>query len=254
MRAAAALVVAGTLLLGACTGVDQPDEPASSPSPEAKAEAPTPPPPPERDACYRLDYDEAIATSNDASPVPCRRRHTARTVAVGDGRRAARECPRRFSSYVGGSTRDRRLSMLRPVWFTPTEEARDAGASWWRCDAVALAGHERLADLRGELRGALGRPKGRDRYGMCGTAEPGTARFERVICSTRHTWRAVDTVPFEQASYPGVDEVRSAGDEPCRDAGAEAADGALDYRWGYEWPSAEQWRDGQHYGICWAPS
>jgi hypothetical protein len=256
LRRAAAVALAGALLLAGCTSSDEPDEPdepAASPTPEATSAAP-PPPAPRRDACYRLDYDEAVSPSNDTEPVPCLRRHTARTVAVGEGRRAASECPRRFSSYVGGTVGDRRLSMLRSVWFTPTEEEADAGASWWRCDVVAVAGHERLADLGQDLRGVLDRGEGRDRYGMCGTAEPGTPRFERVICTAKHSWRAVATVPFEQERYPGVPKVRAAGDEPCRDAGAAAAAGALDYRWGYEWPTAEQWRGGQRYGICWVPA
>ena len=37
------------------------------------------------------------------------------------------------------------------------------------------------------------------------------------------------------------------------DAGREVADDALDYEWGYEWPTAEQWEAGQDYGRCWAP-
>ncbi|MFC6341586.1 hypothetical protein ACFP8W_06325, partial [Nocardioides hankookensis] len=69
-----------------------------------------------------------------------------------------------------------------------------------------------------------------------------------------HSWRAVATVPFDGERYPGVEKVRSAGDGPCQDAGADAADGDLDYKWGYEWPTAQQWQAGQHYGLCWAPS
>ena len=40
---------------------------------------------------------------------------------------------------------------------------------------------------------------------------------------------------------------------PCEDAGREVAEDALDYEWGYEWPTAEQWAAGQTYGRCWAP-
>jgi len=32
------------------------------------------------------------------------------------------------------------------------------------------------------------------------------------------------------------------------------ADDPLNYRWGYEWPTEQQWQAGQHYGICWAPA
>jgi hypothetical protein len=88
---------------------------------------------------------------------------------------------------------------------------------------------------------------------MCGTAEPGTAAFDRVICSAEHSWRAVAVVPLAEGGYPGEKQVRAAGEGPCRDAGAAAAEDTLDYQWGYEWPSAEQWSGGQHYGRCWAP-
>jgi len=266
------------LLLGGCSGgSDEPDEPAPS-SPPASTSVPesaTPSPavvpqPPQDRACYRLDYTEAVAPTVDVRSTPCARPHTSMTFAVGpldavvDGHllavdsarvrdQVAQTCPERFAAFVGGTPEDQRLSMLRPVWFTPTVEESDAGASWYRCDVVALAADERLAPLTGRMQGVLGRDEGRDRYGMCGTAAPGTKAFERVICSSDHTWRAVATVPFEGARYPGVAQVRQAGDEPCQDAGASAADGALDYKWGYEWPTAEQWRAGQHYGLCWAP-
>lgn len=277
MRYAVALAVVAGLALGGCSD-DRPEESAappsasaSSPEDSAAPEGAAAPRRPRQGACYRLDYAQAVAPTNETAPVACRRAHTSRSLAVGDldtvvdghllavdsarvRAQVAERCPARFASYVGGSTEARQLSMLRPVWFTPTVEQSDAGASWYRCDVVALAGDERLADLTGDLRGVLDREEGRARYGMCGTAEPGTPGFERVICSAKHSWRAVATVPFGAGNYPGVARVRSAGDQPCQDAGAAAAGGDLDYRWGYEWPTAAQWRSGQHHGICWAPS
>ncbi len=276
-RTAASVLAAAVtaLLLAGCSGggSDDADAPVPSPSvsvtPTPSAAAPLPKPPRERD-CYRLDYDEAVAPTVEVPPTPCARKHTSVTVAVGpldavvdghllavDSKRVrnqvAATCPDRFADFVGGSEDDRRLSMLRPVWFTPTVEQSDAGESWYRCDGVAVAGDERLAPIVGRLRGALDDQDGRDRYAMCGTAAPGTDGFERVICSADHSWRAVATVPFDGDKYPGVEQVRAAGDEPCKDAGANAADGALDYKWGYEWPTAEQWRAGQTYGLCWVP-
>jgi hypothetical protein len=53
--------------------------------------------------------------------------------------------------------------------------------------------------------------------------------------------------------YPGVVAVRTAGQQACQDAAAAVADDPLNYRWGYEWPTLQQWQGGQHYGICWAP-
>ena len=61
----------------------------------------------------------------------------------------AEQCPPRLDGFIGGSTEDRRLSMLRPVWFTPTIEESDAGARWFRCDVVALAADGELAPLTG---------------------------------------------------------------------------------------------------------
>ena len=144
--------------------------------------------------------------------------------------------------------------MLRAVWFTPTVEESDAGANWFRCDVIAVAADGELAPLTGRLAGVLGTDAGRERYAMCGTAEPGTAGFERVICSADHTWRAIATVPFAAGTYPGDERVRTAGEAPCQDAGRAVADDPLSYRWGYERPTREQWDAGQTYGICWAPA
>jgi Septum formation len=269
-----ALVVVPLLLpvLVACTGDG--DEPAAAPSSPATTSAASPtasvPPPPPQRGCYRLTYDQAIAPNARAKAVPCGEQHTAVTFAVGevdalvDGHllavdsarvqeQVATECPSRFGAFVGGTLEDQRLAMLRPVWFTPSLQASDAGASWFRCDAVALATDEELAPLTERLDGVLDSEAGRDRYGMCGTARPGTPDFAHVICAREHSWRAIAVVPFETGPYPGVSAVRSAGESPCQDAGAAAAGGALDYEWGYEWPSEQQWRAGQTFGRCWAP-
>ncbi|MGY2702856.1 hypothetical protein ACVW2K_002440 [Nocardioides sp. HB32] len=265
------------LLLGltACTGSDEPSSAPTSSAPSTPSSSTPPPratpaPVPAAKACYALTYDEAVAPTTTASPVPCEGKHTTVTYAVGrldtlvDGHllavdsdrvqaQVAKECPARFGSFVGGTVEDRRLSMLRPVWFTPTVEQSDAGASWFRCDVVALATDGELAQLSGPLAGVLSTDAGKDRYGMCGTASPGTQGFARVICSQAHSWRAIAVVPFAPGAYPGAEKVRAAGQSPCQDAGAAVAPDTLDYQWGYEWPTAEQWQAGQTFGRCWAP-
>ncbi len=225
-------------------------------------------PKPARGACYAYPYSVAVSPVNPQTPVPCPQKHTARTFAVGDldtlvaghlisvdsdrvQAQVASACPEAFGRFVGGSVEARRLSMLRPVWFTPSLEQSDDGANWYRCDVVALAEDERLAPLVGRLRGILDRPEAAAHYGMCGTAEPGTPAFRRVICSSQHTWRALSTVDLPGRRYPGVEKVRSAGQQPCTDAANEVADDPLHFRWGYEWPTREQWAAGQHYGLCW---
>lgn len=266
-RAAAVLLAA--LLLAGCTGDDEPPAPAAAPESSPSSAVPPPAEPADR-ACYALEHGDALSATSDAAPVDCSTSHTTMTFHVGeidavvDGHllavdsehvqaQVASRCPALLPAFVGGTIEDRRLSMLRSVWFTPSLEDSDAGADWFRCDVVALAGEGELAPLTGRLADVLSRPSGRNTYGMCGTAEPGSPRFDRVICSRKHTWRAIAVVPLRGSGYPGEARVRSAGQQRCEDAGAAAADDALDYRWGYEWPTADQWDAGQTYGICWAP-
>lgn len=249
-------------------------EPTSSGSPSPTAGAsPTPavlPPAPREGACRRLTYVEAVAPTTSQRDVPCDREHTAVTFAVGeldtvvgghlvtvDSERVrdqvTRTCPDLFERHVGGTLEQRRLSVLRPVGFTPTVEQSDRGASWFRCDAVAVARGNALEPLGPGLSGVLGTEAGRARYGLCATAGPGTAGFRTVICSGEHSWRAVRTVTFDSESYPGTAAVRDAGTQPCRAAGRSASGNALNFQWGYEWPTADRWRSGRTYGICWVP-
>ena len=88
---------------------------------------------------------------------------------------------------------------------------------------------------------------------MCGTAEPGTPDFARVDLLERAHLAGDQRRTVPRVDVPRRGQVRDAGQEPCQDAGAAAADDSLDYRWGYEWPTREQWDAGQHYGRCWAP-
>lgn len=269
-RALAAILMAGPLAgtLAGCTGDG--GTPAPSPSASPTPTTATPVPAPAARGCHRLTWEEAIAPAapvEDRS-VPCGRPHTAQTYAVGrldtvvDGhllavdsarvsRQAARECPRRLADLLGGTAEQRRLSMVRAVWFTPSLEESDAGADWYRCDAIAVAAEGRLAELTGRLDGVL--EDDGSQLGVCGTAEPGTPGFARVICREPHTWRAISTVDLPPGDYPGAEAARAAGEGPCQEAARAVAADALDYQWGYEWPTAEQWADGQTWGICWAP-
>ena len=254
-------------------GADQPQSPTESPT-ESPAESPADgPAPPEVGACYDLGFDAATAPTSETDPVACRRSHTAQTFHVGrlrtvvDGhllavdsrlaqRQVARTCPQRLERYVGGDREARALSRLRAVWFSPTLAESDAGASWFRCDVVALAAEGELAQLPRPKRmlGILDRPGALDRVGLCGTAPPGTRGFERVICSRRHSWRAVSTIGIPGGrSYPGVARVRQAGGDRCRDLVREASGSPERFRYGWEWPTRSQWRSGQRFGYCWAP-
>jgi hypothetical protein len=94
-----------------------------------------------------------------------------------------------------------------------------------------------------------------DTYGLCGTAAPGARGFERVACARRHTWRAFTTVPLPGGTaYPGTTKVRTAGDDVCKARARARATDALKFRYGWEWPTREQWSTGQHFGYCWVPA
>lgn len=248
------------------TASGSPSESGSTASVEA-AEKPRRPKP---GKCYRLSYAAAVSPTVSADPVPCGREHTAETFHVGTldtvirGRRlavdsrhvqrqVATECPDRLAGFVGGTAEQRRLSMIRSVWFTPTLHDADAGADWFRCDAVVLERHQSLSRLRSSLAGVLDTAEGRARFGVCGTAEPGSREFRRVVCARPHSWRAVRTVQLPEGRYPGEEAARQVGEGPCRAAGEAVADDPLDFRWSYEWPDESQWRAGQTYGLCWVP-
>lgn len=237
------------------------------------AQRPESPARPPAKGCYDLGFDAATEPTNDSRPVPCSKRHTAQTYHVGrldtvvDGhllavdsemaqRQVERTCPRKLVEYVGGSSEARALSRLEAVWFSPTIEQSDQGASWFRCDVVAVGRPSTLAPLPppARLRGILDRSDALAEVGLCGTAAPGARGFERVICSRRHAWRAISTIEISGgAQYPGIAQVREAGERECRER-VQAATGSPErFSYGWEWPTREQWRAGQRFGYCWAP-
>ena len=257
-----------------CSGDDDPEPAAPTPTVAPTTPAPPtaapPPPRPKRLECRRLSFDEALAPTDSDRIVSCKAPHTSQTYAVGRLRtvvaghlvavdsdrvqdQVARACPRKLAAFLGTTDEALRLTMLRAVWFTPSLEQSDAGANWYRCDVVAVGGDDRLARIRGSLEQALADAEGVDAYGMCGTAAPDDPGFERVLCREGHTWRAIRTVDLAGKAYPRKKRVRAAGQAPCEAAGREVAEDALDYEWGYEWPTADQWAAGQTYGRCWAP-
>jgi hypothetical protein len=277
---ACALAVAG------CSGAPE-ASPDDTPSPGPSSAAPTPSPSvtpspapvvpaaPPAGACYALSPAQLTRPTNASSPVPCSGRHTAQTVFVGvldtvvDGhavavdsafvqRQLSTTCPRQMAAYVGGRAGTRALSRFRVVWYSPTLEQADRGADWFRCDLIAFARQDdelltlpRPAALRGVLRS----PAALDAYGLCGTAAPGATGFARVICARPHTWRATRTIGIAGgAGYPGARTVRAAGDAPCKRLARSRAPDTLRFRYGWEWPTREQWASGQRFGYCWVPA
>ena len=235
------------------------------PRPEAHR-APDPPPP--AHACYRLGYADALAptstpearavrpaatprspSSSGASP------RTSPSTAPGCTGSSRPACPRRFATFVGGTLEDRRLSLLRTVWFTPTLEQAALGARWFRASRSRSATTSTSPSSTARSPGALDTDDGRAHYGLCGTAEPGTSRLRaaHLLRPPRLAGAAHGRLP-SPAPTPASTRSKSAGQQPCKDAGHAVASDPLNYRWSYQWPTLAQWRGGQTYGVCWAPS
>lgn len=283
LHAVGTLALAVTLLITGCTGDPAPQAGPESPtsrerSGDSRRAVPSPAPtepttPPPEPACYRLTFEVLPQITNTEDPVDCSGRHTAQTFHVGrldtvvNGHavsvhsehvreQLAEVCPRRLARFLGGTAEDRRLSRFEAVWFSPTLPQADSGATWFRCDVVALAGDEELfrLDPPRRLRGVLDREGALATYGLCGSAAPGDPDFARVICARPHRWRAVSTIPLEGGrEYPGEDAVRSAGDEVCEEQARALAEDPLQFTYGWEWPTREQWERGRRYGYCWVP-
>jgi hypothetical protein len=277
-RTSALAVVPALAVLLTLTGCSKdPSTPAASaPASHPSATTPVPAPPPPSGACYRLTVASAMQTSDTSPAVPCTRPHTARTVLVGriaptpaanplpmDSARVQRtiaaRCRARVDDYIGGSREDQRLSRVQAVWFSPPPSAGAAtsatpgGARWFRCDVVIGSGTRTFAPLPHRTKGLLARPGALDRYGTCGTAAPGSATFQRVLCSARHTWRARATIALPAHSRYLSRSAGKDADSRCHDVEASRAVDTLRLRWSFEWPTRAQWNGGQRYGLCWTP-
>lgn len=121
-----------------------------------------------------------------------------------------------------------------------------------RCDVVAYETDERLAALPRDLNGVLD-DNGGTQLGLCSTTAPQADRAGNVACSQPHTWRAFSVIPLGDGSWPGVGAVRNQGDQRCS-AQARTVQGNPDeWRYGWRWPTKQQWQAGRTYGYCWVP-
>ena len=251
------------LTLTGCSAPSSQDQPPAAGTAPSVTPSPSPDPAPRVGQCHRLTWDQAVSPVHEGRAVPCRTAHTAQTYYVGSLRlgrltvdaapvqeRVARACTRRLGAHVGADQRALRLTMVQPIWFTPSLEQVDLGADWFRCDVVALEGHEQLRRLPRQTRGIATDPA----VAMCGTAAPGSAGFQRVACARAHQWRAVASIDLPGDRYPAEGAGLDALTNACRDAARDLAQDPLNLRWSQELPTRAQWRAGRTYGLCWMPA
>ncbi|MBL0749649.1 septum formation family protein [Nocardioides baculatus] len=267
--ALAALVLA----LSGCTSsptkpVSDTPSPSASTTPTETTPPPDPGPTPKVGECHLLSFGQAVNVVGRTEPVKCKRKHTAETYFVGrlklatkaghvrrvDSQAAQKQarttCAARLPKHLGRTPRELRLTLARSVYFTPPPQRAEAGADWFRCDVVVVAGPRRLLTLPRATKGFGAAPA----VAMCATAAPGTTAFKRVGCAAKHAWRAVSTVDLPGKRLPSKGAVADLMDGPCGDAARESAADPLDFTWSQESPTQEQWDAGQRYGICWVPA
>ena len=232
---------------------------------EERAEAAVPP---MLGDCRVLSVDDIAAPADDSPVVDCAEAHTAETFAIGTfprevaasglgspalGAHVYRQCEPRMEKFLGGDESLVMRSIVTWAWFRPAEEAWDAGARWWRCDAVGGGEQsEQLLELPRTAKGILlGRPD--DRWMVC-VDGPTVSGSAKVPCSAPHTWRAVTTIVLgkEGDAYPGdrIVEVRTR--DFCSGSVGAWLNYPVDYDFGYTWFHEAEWKAGNRRSICWA--
>jgi hypothetical protein len=256
LRAACVVLLLG---LAGCTGNASSDE---------RAAAAVPTKAPALGACRLLTPGDIDHDSNDSPPVPCSRKHTAQTFAVGSfpdavaakgagsaglGAYVFRRCKPAFRRFVGADDSLVLRSTLTWAWFRSPKAAWDAGAHHWRCDVIGSGDKPTsLASLPSTAKGLLlGRPD--DDWMVCveGKAVNGSPK---IPCSQRHNWRAVTTIVLGKSTdpYPGdrLSQVRTR--DFCSDSVGAWMNYPVDYDYGYTWFHAAEWKAGNRRSICWA--
>ena len=74
-----------------------------------------------------------------------------------------------------------------------------------------------------------------------------------MVCSERHTWRAVDVVELPTDTGYVAKELAATGDDACKVSPPTWPKGDLKRTWSFERPTRAQWAAGQRYGYCWVP-
>ncbi len=264
----APLMCAVALVAGLLTGCGS--EASDEPETEESSTSSTPERP-QVGQCHDLSAEEILESADSTAPVDCGDDHTSQTVHVGTFKPAAQgkpaeltddaanqqafgTCRSKAARYLGTAEGSLPLTRVEVFWFVPTVEEVDAGAKWLRCDVVVLQRENELMTLPKTMKKAL-TGKGQEKYALCGTARPGAKKFARVVCSEDHAWKAISTIGIGGAKkYPGTKAVRSAGEEECQGQARSAQGDSLQFDYGWEWPTKEQWDAGQRYGLCWVPA
>jgi Septum formation len=263
-RAATALFVGAAMATLALSGCRSDATPQGSHLDPAQVDATSPPAVGE---CRMLTPSDLDHPSNASAAVPCDAPHTAETFATGtlpasfttaeydDERLAAfafGTCGQKFMGYLGADESLAMRSVLSWTLFRPSQTAWDAGARWYRCDAVGGGPTSKsLLTLPDRIRGLLRKPA--DDWLAC--VKGGSVdTAPRVPCSQRHTFRAVTTIRLgkPEDDYPGDDAVSARTRNFCSDSVAAWLGYPAKYSFAYTWFPQPDWEAGNRRSVCWA--
>jgi hypothetical protein len=224
--------------------------------------------PPVLGDCRVLTPEDIAQPSNGSPVVSCTEPHTAETFALGTfpasltrgrlddkalGAYTYRACTDRFQRFLGGDDSLVMRSTLTWAWFRPSETAWKGGAHWWRCDVVGGGEQSKsFVRLPQTTKGLLlGKPA--DQWMIC-VDGPTVSGSVKIPCSQPHTWRAVTTIVLGGTGdpYPGDRVVESRTRDYCSNSVGAWLNYPVDYKFGYTWFHAAEWKAGNRRSICWA--
>lgn len=231
---------------------------------------PIPPSAPPVNTCHQLTYSSTSLYSDGSATVPCSKPHTAFTFAVptlpagvivkgvGIGNKtiqdaAAASCRSAFDRFIGGSPASRALSRITMTYFLPSQAGFDLGAHWVRCDLIAMQTQTALGDVPTNPRHFLDQANALDAFGACSQGDPGSPSFRLVICSQPHTYRALAALRLgaDTSKYPGDTVTRVEGKRHCAHVISSQLNRSGGYTYGWTYPTAANWAQGQRFGYCW---
>jgi hypothetical protein len=161
-------------------------------------------------------------------------------------------CRRSFASFIGGDVATRTMSRLSPTYFLPTASQFAAGTRWVRCDVVALQTDHRLAPLPPRVRKLLDNRAAAARYGLCARGTPGSRGTALVMCTQRHTYRAVDAIRLGGPDVPRpIIHQLAAPKAKCGRIVAGLLGVSSGFSYVFTYPSVHEWNTGQRFGLCW---
>lgn len=255
MRVATAL--AGTAaLLTLVTGCSHTSTPTgSSTASPSRASGPTSGEP-RVGQCRRLTTAQIAPATNDNPTVSCASAHTARTIAVANAPSSVplKESSKSFQTWlnkacapalrtaIGGTARQRSISIFTLAFFIPTASQRTAGARWVRCDLIATKPDGTAVDLPAASGPALAAGLA-DKYAICLSANNSGAI---VTCDEPHVLRGLDqfAYPDPPKKLPSQSAARAVATARCKPL-------AKGSRWIALLPSRTSWAKGDHQVVCW---